>query len=633
MTIRHSGNSWRLALDTHHAPHGLPASSMDNNDESKAPEVPKARPLVLVLLGDPGVGKSSFLNASKGDAVQSGPRSDDYGIKTYSAVRGSIRTEVQLYDPRGTTAVTVDLFGVDGVLVLCDLTKYKSFSHLPNWLNKCKQYEPPVINKLLVGNKSDLESLRTDYASDRLHVPFTETSAITKANVEEAIQYLVTKIMDRYWPETASAGQVVLHSTPAMESQPAPQPPSRSISENGSAVDAQARLERMGIQSPPLSSGASSGPKPESLELPGQDMSSLLYINPNQEPMKPETVFKRIREVLNDSRKYQELLALQGDYAQAVLDLLQKVLDRQEVSGDLKNSVFTAIKQLSKKTGLYPSIPTLQVEVQAEDEPIAMGTFSDTWKASYGAYPVCLKIIRVYSSVVDVERLIAECVNETLAFSNFEHPNILPFYGIFCIDDFSGWTGMVTPWMQNGTFHEYLDSNPEAPRLPLVYDMLEGLGYLHAQSVIHGNLRAANVLITPTGTACIADYGLCSVMALASNSEIQGSNLRWKAPELMEELQDGSFPSPTPSSDVYSAASVMYEILVGNAPFFELKHDSTVVSKVAQGIRPTKPFTGQYLELSDEIWAIMMQSWSGTPTRDQSFNKFSEVCDRFRPCH
>ncbi|KAF5349241.1 hypothetical protein D9756_009413 [Leucocoprinus leucothites] len=416
--------------------------------------------------------------------------------------------------------------------------------------------------------------------------------------------------MDRRWPETASAGQVVLHSSSATERQPVPHLPSppRSISEIGSVVGAQDQLEGTGIQLlPSRSNASSSSPQPKSLELPRKDVLSLLYINPNQETTKPEMVFKKVREVLNDSQKHQELLALQGDYAQAVLDLLKKVsverschpragttqvLDHQEVPDDLKNPVLITIKQLCQKIGLHPRIPTFQ-GARVEDEPITAGTFGDTWKASYRAYP--------------------ECVSETLTFGHFEHPNIIPFYGIFHMEDSVGRIGMVTPWMSNGTVDKYLDLNPEAPRLPLVYDMLEGLGHLHAQSVIHGNLRSANVLMTPTGTACIADYGLCSVIALANMSEIQDSNLRWKAPELMEELQDGFFPSPTPSSDVYSAASVMYEILVGRMPFFEFKHDSTVVSRVTRGIRPMKPSTQQHLELSDEIWAIMMQSWRGNP--------------------
>ena len=37
-------------------------------------------------------------------------------------------------------------------------------------------------------------------------------------------------------------------------------------------------------------------------------------------------------------------------------------------------------------------------------------------------------------------------------------------------------------------------------------------------------------------------------------------NVRWKAPEMMDELPDGSLPSPTFQSDAYSTASVMYEV-------------------------------------------------------------------------
>lgn len=39
-----------------------------------------------------------------------------------------------------------------------------------------------------------------------------------------------------------------------------------------------------------------------------------------------------------------------------------------------------------------------------------------------------------------------------------------------------------------------------------------------------------------------------------------GGTVRWEAPELMDELEDGTAPRPTPLSDVYSAASVMYEV-------------------------------------------------------------------------
>jgi hypothetical protein len=39
-----------------------------------------------------------------------------------------------------------------------------------------------------------------------------------------------------------------------------------------------------------------------------------------------------------------------------------------------------------------------------------------------------------------------------------------------------------------------------------------------------------------------------------------------------------------------------------------------VVARVIQGTRPTKPSPQQYLEFSDEIWAIMKRSWAGSPS-------------------
>ncbi|KAF5349240.1 hypothetical protein D9756_009411 [Leucocoprinus leucothites] len=190
----------------------------------------------------------------------------------------------------------------------------------------------------------------------------------------------------------------------------------------------------------------------------------------------------------------------------------------------------------------------------------------------------------VHPSVTNAEQLIAVCVKETLTFSHVEHPNILPFYGIFYMEDFIGQIDFLLYMICWRDWVIYI-----------------------AQSVIHGNLRATMSSL-PYWAACIADYDLYSVIALANKSEIQDCNVRWKAPELIDELQDRTFPPPTPSSDVYSAASA-----IGRTSFFELKHDSTVVSRVVWGIRPTKPSTQQDLELSDEIWAIMLLLWRGNP--------------------
>ncbi len=77
----------------------------------------------------------------------------------------------------------------------------------------------------------------------------------------------------------------------------------------------------------------------------------------------------------------------------------------------------------------------------------------------------------------------------------------------------------------------------------------------------------ANILISPDGSACLADFGLSSivdpdVLRWTSLKTITkaGGTARWEAPELMDELEDGTSPRPTFLSGIYSVASVMYEV-------------------------------------------------------------------------
>jgi hypothetical protein len=56
----------------------------------------------------------------------------------------------------------------------------------------------------------------------------------------------------------------------------------------------------------------------------------------------------------------------------------------------------------------------------------------------------------------------------------------------------------------------------------------------------------------------------------------------------------------------------VYQILTGLLPFHEIRSNVTVMSKIIQGMKPTKPSFGR-LELSIEIWAVMYDCWNPNP--------------------
>jgi len=119
-------------------------------------------------------------------------------------------------------------------------------------------------------------------------------------------------------------------------------------------------------------------------------------------------------------------------------------------------------------------------------------------------------------------------------------------------------------------------------RLSLIVDVALGLQYLHEEKVIHGDLKALNILVTPSRRACIADFGvsiIANTMTVrfthSTIANARGGTARYQAPELFTGESQNHF-----GSDVYAFACVCHEILTGMVPFHELINDMTVMFKV-----------------------------------------------------
>ncbi|KAJ7731353.1 kinase-like domain-containing protein, partial [Mycena metata] len=166
---------------------------------------------------------------------------------------------------------------------------------------------------------------------------------------------------------------------------------------------------------------------------------------------------------------------------------------------------------------------------------------------------------------------------------------------------------LVSPWMENGNIYNYLKSNPVGiNRLTLVIDVAIGLEHLHGLKLVHGDLKAINVLVTRSGRAVLADFGLSSVVvdseipALSSTTR-SGGTTRWQAPELLRGSRNSA------ASDVYAFACVCYEIFTEKVPFFELT-DYAVVLHVHKCNIPQK-LSG----IPDDIWPLMEECWETEP--------------------
>ena len=115
--------------------------------------------------------------------------------------------KLQIWDTAGQErfrTITSSYYrGAHGIIVVYDVTDQESFNNVKTWLNEINRYANENVNKLLVGNKSDLTSKKVvDFQTakafaDEIGIPFLETSAKSATNVEQAFMTMAQEIKNR----------------------------------------------------------------------------------------------------------------------------------------------------------------------------------------------------------------------------------------------------------------------------------------------------------------------------------------------------------------------------------------------------------------------------------------------------
>jgi Ras-related protein Rab-1A len=138
----------------------------------------------------------------------------DFKIRTVDLDSKVIK--LQIWDTAGQErfrTITSSYYrGAHGIIVTYDVTDQESFNNVKQWLNEIDRYANEHVNKLLVGNKCDLEDKRVvDRATaqafaEEIGVQYIETSAKNATNVEEAFMKMAGEIKNRMAKEGVKVG-------------------------------------------------------------------------------------------------------------------------------------------------------------------------------------------------------------------------------------------------------------------------------------------------------------------------------------------------------------------------------------------------------------------------------------------
>lgn len=221
---------------------------------------------------------------------------------------------------------------------------------------------------------------------------------------------------------------------------------------------------------------------------------------------------------------------------------------------------------------------------------------------------VALKVLRS-DSPLQPQALVAEA----RAAAALSHPNVCIVHAV----DTSQGVPMIVM--------EYVDGQPLSTLLErgaldrnqaaaLGRQIALGMAAAHAQGVVHGDLKPANIMVTPEGTAKIMDFGLAhrpvpppsaedtALWEPGPSTALSGTP-RYMAPERVR----GEAASP--ASDVFALGLILYEMVTGRPAI-----GGDTILDVLRQIDAVNP--EQYAaEVPDPFAGILCHALTGDPVR------------------
>ncbi|PPR04355.1 hypothetical protein CVT24_013207 [Panaeolus cyanescens] len=356
---------------------------------------------------------------------------------------------------------------------------------------------------------------------------------------------------------------------------------------------------------------------------------------------------------------------------------------RDTLDSEFMETGIETLRRLSGKNSTpMPSWAITKYEI-VRNKIIGVGAYSRVYKGKWEGKTVAVKLL------TDLETPRELFIKEVELWKNLDHPNILRLYGASSTQGGPPWF-FVSPYMEHGSLVDHLrrverdrrppglglrsdsfsgllsvpqrdDSTPKSqctrslgcehtgptssPPQPssvvlvpaerewdllrFMHHIAKGMMYLHSLDppVLHGDLKASNVLVDNQFCAQIADFGQSELKTAHNKSESRAGTLRWQAPEIW-----GGSAQLTPAVDTWAFSITCAEILnMGKMPWANL--DDTTVRRLVleQYGRPDVPSASRFN--TPGLQDLMRSCWHTDPFCRPPFWKIRLDLKHIRTAH
>ncbi|KAI9197183.1 kinase-like domain-containing protein [Polychytrium aggregatum] len=274
--------------------------------------------------------------------------------------------------------------------------------------------------------------------------------------------------------------------------------------------------------------------------------------------------------------------------------------------------------------------------VRRSSRPYDSWRFGDVFTGIVGNVQVSIQQLETTPS----DRELVELLNNIDAWHKLSHPNVLELLGA-CGQDIDGTPirpFFVSPLLPMGNLRNYVSENSLQiqHKLALLYQVASGMAYLHGRNVIHGDLRALNILMRRPYSIVISDFDIAGTSHSSSSlkrnkaSPFYRGTPGYMAPEMQDDESPCGLSGPTKSTDVFAFAITVCEVLKNADPVWvtstnEPLREIVVTLQIIRGRRPRR-FGG----VPADIWSVIERCWQQEPAQRPSFPDILMLLDDYR---
>ena len=153
-------------------------------------------------------------------------------------------------------------------------------------------------------------------------------------------------------------------------------------------------------------------------------------------------------------------------------------------------------------------------------------------------------------------------INEVATMKYYKHPNIVKMYNSYLIDN-ELW--LVLEYLEGGALTDIVTNTSmnEQQIATVCVQCLQALAFLHAEGLIHRDIKSDSILLAGDGSVKLSDFGFCAqVSAQVPKRRSLVGTPYWLSPEIISRQSYGT------EVDIWSMGIMIMEMIDGEPPFY-----------------------------------------------------------------